>query len=245
MNTDNQFSLRHVVIAVIGGFALSAIVLLGILVKIGLLKSLFGSHPIGDQTDTPIVVQGGSMTFRTTSFNGGFNPTSNGTYCVFLGPQNSSLLLEVTQLGNEPVVSESVSQGGQIDLFGHLRSQGSESSNGVEVAVVNGTCNSHDGLIAILTPEPAANGATGSDFYAYRNNGSDDDGTRIERFKDTMCTNAPDAQGDEDSCERLSNIYINPQQTSQPKTGIRIPCTDGACEVDFAVTSPIAARNKH
>ena len=201
----------------------------------------------GASTDTPLKVQGGAPTFRTKK-NLPFHQVSNNNYCALIGSATSTLQLKLFQPGNHspnPDCNISVPSGGQIDFYGRLLNQNpppytTESMNGIRVTILQ-SCNGANGLSASLTPEPPTSGTSpSSGFYPDRNNiPDDDDAAYIERFEDLTCsTTPPSSNGDEDTCEHLSSIYINNAATSSPKSGKRWRCINGECRVEFFVTTP-------
>jgi hypothetical protein len=180
-------------------------------------------------TNTPIVVRGGAMTFRSknqVAQSGGVDCFPlNGTHLSFYKDLDSTN----TPGNQQPDGQYSLSDLSKIDFAGFVpagyNSSGtSESVNGVTVQMTQ-TCNGSVG--ATLAP---INGD--SSFYHNRDahkNWHDEDGSYVKRFWDKSC-NQNSETADEDTCEHLSAVYLYFTPAAGGGT-VRWDCMNGECEV--------------
>jgi hypothetical protein len=236
MASDGRFTVTHLTFSFILGIV---VVFVGLTVISLIKKALL--HP-APTTTSPLKVRGGAMTFRTAP-NTNFGVDSNQNPCFVIPKSGATMELYADPTGpntpflKNPDQSQGLQDGVQFDLIGHNAKGDAPSVNGVRIYITSGC--SGNNLGASLIPESDHNG---SDFYHYRRNQHDDDGSYIRRFLDNDCAKptgsygtANDDNKDEDTCEHLAIIYVNvnrpPAQTDNYKSSAAQTwkCLNGDC----------------
>jgi hypothetical protein len=255
METNKQFSLMHLALVGIGGALLAAIVIAIPAANVLRQPKIFG-QPGGvggrgnSDTDTPIVVQGGSMTFRSKDSSNRWVASGNG-YCLD-GADISALELNGVELTRKPQPASTppnptgwigLSPGWSLILYGRDHSQGSgttaSSADGITLAAQDSTCKgTKPGTSVLLTPLPHPDPVTHENlngFYPIADEPDDgqkptgDTSSPSVRFMNSssFCAGPNgNLKGDEDVCERMSTI----QATVNGNT-YYYNCKNGECAI--------------
>jgi hypothetical protein len=248
MDTNKQFSLTHLALVGIGGALLAAIL---IAIPAGIVWRQFNldaSGPNswgkgGPQPNTPIVVQGGSMTFRSRDKARQWKPVTVGKangYCVD-GADVSELELDGVELTSggtptNPTGWIGLTAPWTLSLYGRMPSSSpgvNVSQNGVTLSAQSKSCAGTSGTSVLLLPIGQAG------FYPPSDELDDDDTASSAkpalsvRYRDMSSTssycigpNGSAATGDEDVCERMSTI-----QATINSTTYTYNCRNGECTI--------------
>jgi hypothetical protein len=217
MPLERKFTILH----------LGAVALLAPAVVFGLKFSIQFLHAPGG-TNTPIVVRGGSMTTRAlnnwtqTSLRGA-HPSA---YCT--NGQISKLYVDDPKNGTTSPIK--LTANWDVKVYGRDPSGKNPSAHGIELKPSEKPCNGDASYPVALTALQ-----TYSDFYPLNSNIDEDGTTHSVRFEDTFpdtCAGPNgNSNGDEDVCERPSQIIVTPDTTKPALPSI--PCSNGECTIRF------------
>jgi len=251
METNKQFSLTHLALVGIGGALLAAILIAIPLGNVWRQFTLIGEGPNssggkgGPQPNTPIVVQGGSMTFRITKKPAQWTSVTVGTtngYCADVSVNDvSELELDGVELTNGGTATNPTGWIGltapwTLNLYGRVPSSAAgvnPSQSGIALSAQPKSCLGTSGTSILLLPIGQAG------FYLSSNELDDDDPASSKkpavsvRYRDLSSSssncigpNGPGATGDEDICERISTI-----QATINSTTYTYNCRNGECTI--------------
>jgi hypothetical protein len=219
-----------------------------------LRKKILGS---GSGTNTPLKVRGGAMTFRSGGKFGSDSAYPNG-YCVKLNFSYFELgdVDDVLRSKHVPAVSypnaayPTVSTSWQIDLYDRDPTGTSETprDSGIRIIATSNCVIGPAGTppVAGVTITPESEYSKFYDNNSDKNLPDDDKTTYKKRFLDMYCQadhTMPSANGDEDSCEHISSIYINNSPKNKKADVQANPigsyvCTNGECVIGVGLPPP-------
>jgi len=179
-------------------------------------------------TQPPVKVRGGAMTIRTTNIS--HKGDSQTFDCVQLDPDLAAHPLELqfikdpTEQGWIPTQRQTLNGNETIDLLG--RNNGTILvPHGIRLQFTR-SCKVSGVDQFGVTIKPLVLGS--KSFYEYRDHVHDEDGTTyIKRFQHPGCQKLPKPDGDEDTCEQMSDIKINGSSTPWAH------CLNGECFVQI------------
>lgn len=226
METNKQFSFTHVVLAGTGGVLLTAIVVL-ILAKAGLfekIESLFGPSK-GDQTNTPIVVQGGAIRFQSNGIDWAEGPKdANGNVTQYCAGGVDISRLKLSHVSPTPATNPITLTS---DWSLQIQADNSQTSGGITLSAhANQSCPYGGGGSPSIQLTPTGIGG----FYSTRD--EDGDGWYNVRYRDMsgqlQCAgpNGNGEKGDEDVCERIKSIQLTVNGATNTYN-----CPDSRCSI--------------
>jgi hypothetical protein len=270
MSEENQGSLSrgqqrsltmvHIGVAgILGGLIASAVGFISIEhVKKAIIDIATSGTRGNGQTNTPVVVRGGAMTFRTDDSNGWVG--SSAPYCANLKDNTYIEFVRVSpKSGPQPIPLALSGLGAhwRLDIFGRDPvNGGSSKTKGVYIQPQSGSCSTGSGPASVLlSPQNDTNEYSALYPQPTQECDIDEDSNNCSaanqphksmRFWDKTptrgatpgcqgpmpsATSATNGIGDEDYCERISDIRLTLDTTAAVPITYVYRCLDGECEI--------------
>lgn len=188
-------------------------------------------------TKSPLLVRGGAMTARVKKDNP-WQAHTGGTWCSDGADPSYIELFDVTatSAGATPLAIDNITTDWKISMTGH-KPKGADSGIGITLLMrLNKQCDDttvtgkHSVILSVYDPQSSGKPS----FYPDNDAVNEGGGGMIvaKRYFDTTdhC-GKPDANGDEDACERMSQITLAIPSTSM--TPYTYKCDNGECALAF------------